>query len=80
MLGLVDDVGKYRVKGVGVFKGEQIVYMVFFVWNVSNLMSNLFFYLKESEDNEIVKSCVFYYEMEFIYLFMDGNGRMGRLW
>jgi Fic family protein len=49
-------------------------------WNVNLLMSNLFSYLKESEDNLIIKSCVFHYEMEFIHPFMDGNGRMGRLW
>jgi Fic family protein len=80
MSGLVDNAGKYRAKEVGVFKGEQIAHMAPPAWNVSNLMSNLFTYLKESEDNQIVKSCVFHYEMEFIHPFMDGNGRMGRLW
>jgi len=80
MSGLVDNAGKYRTKGVGIFKGEEIAHMAPPAWNVSNLMGNLFSYLKESEDNQIVKSCVFHYEMEFIHPFMDGNGRMGRLW
>ncbi|MCB9082319.1 MAG: Fic family protein [Lewinellaceae bacterium] len=80
MSGLVEDAGKYRTKGVGIFKGEEIAHMAPPAWNVRNLMGNLFSYLKESEDNLIVKSCVFHYEMEFVHPFMDGNGRMGRLW
>jgi Fic family protein len=43
-------------------------------------MKELFKYLKDSEDLTLIKSCVFHYEMEFIHPFLDGNGRMGRLW
>lgn len=80
MKGLIENPGEYRTKGVGIFKGEQVAHMAPPAWNVHNLMTNLFDYLKEGEDNLIIKSCVFHYEMEFIHPFMDGNGRMGRLW
>ena len=43
-------------------------------------MKDLFEYLKKSDEIELIKSCVFNYEMQFKHPFLDGNGRMGRLW
>ncbi len=80
MQGLVKDAGKLRTNSVGVFKGNQVAHLAPPAWNVENLMNVLFSYLSKSEDNLIIKSCVFHYEMEFIHPFKDGNGRMGRLW
>lgn len=80
MSGLVDMPGQFRTGSVGVIQGDRIAHLAPPGWNVDNLMTDLFRYLKEGEDNLIIKSCVFHYEMEFIHPFMDGNGRMGRLW
>ena len=80
MKGLVEKPGQFRTKSVGIFKGDQIAHMAPPAWNVNHLMKELFEYLSNGEDNLIIKSCVFHYEMEFIHPFMDGNGRMGRLW
>ena len=80
MKGLVEKPGQFRTKSVSIFKGDQIAHMAPPAWNVNHLMNELFQYLSSGEDNLIIKSCVFHYEMEFIHPFMDGNGRMGRLW
>ena len=80
MKGLVDNPGRYRTKGVGIVQGDKVAHLAPPGWNVSNLMGQLFDYLANSEDNLLIKSCVFHYEMEFIHPFYDGNGRMGRLW
>ncbi|MAN29223.1 MULTISPECIES: Fic family protein [Mesonia] len=80
MKNLIDDAGKYRKQGVGIAKGSKIEHLAPSFTNVPYLMKDLFEYLKKSEEIELIKSCVFHYEMEFIHPFLDGNGRMGRLW
>jgi Fic family protein len=47
---------------------------------VPQLMNDLFKWLKESDEHLLIKSCVFHYEFEFVHPFVDGNGRIGRLW
>jgi len=80
MNGLVPENGKYRKKGVGIMAGDRMAHMAPPAENVAHLMKDLFSYLKDSKEISLIKSCVFHYEMEFIHPFIDGNGRMGRLW
>ena len=80
MNGLIQSPGKYRTKGVGIVKGNIVEHIAPPAENVTYLMKDLFEYLKDSEELTLIKSCVFHYEMEFIHPFIDGNGRMGRLW
>ena len=47
MNGLVESAGKYRTKGVGVFKSEQVAHLAPPAWNVGHLMNSLFDYLKK---------------------------------
>lgn len=77
---LVEDAGCYRKKGVGIAKGNIIKHIAPPYENVPFLMKDLFDYLKKNKEIALIKSCVFHYEMEFIHPFLDGNGRMGRLW
>ena len=80
MNGLIESAGKYRKQGVGIVKGTSIEHVAPPFENVPHLMNDLFEYLKDSDELTLLKSCVFHYEMEFIHPFLDGNGRMGRLW
>lgn len=80
MKGLIENSGKYRTKGVGIVKGSKVEHVAPSYENVPFLMKDLFQYLKDKSEISLLKSCVFHYEMEFIHPFMDGNGRMGRLW
>jgi Fic family protein len=80
MESLIENAGKYRKQGVGIVKGSKVEHLAPPYENVPYLMKDLFEYLKKSDEIELIKSCVFHYEMEFIHPFLDGNGRMGRLW
>lgn len=80
MNGLIESAGKYRKQGVGIVKGTIVEHVAPPFENVPHLMKDLFEYVKDSDELTLIKSCVFHYEMEFIHPFLDGNGRMGRLW
>lgn len=80
MNGLIDTAGSYRKQGVGIVKGTHVEHVVPPQENVPFLMKDLFEYLNDPNELTLIKSCVFHYEMEFIHPFIDGNGRMGRLW
>ncbi len=80
MQSLIEDAGKLRNKNVGIVKGNKVEHIVPSGSMVTGLMNDLFTYLKEDKDIILIKSCVFHYEFEFIHPFIDGNGRMGRLW
>ena len=80
MQALVDHPGRYRSGGVGVFGEKGLVHLAPPADRVPMLMSDLFAWLKSSKDHLLIRSCVFHFEFEFIHPFIDGNGRMGRLW
>jgi len=77
---LIKEAGKYRKQAVGIVQGNNLAHIAPPYENVPFLMKDLFDYLKSTDELTLIKSCVFHYEMEFIHPFIDGNGRMGRLW
>ncbi len=72
--------GTFRTKDVGVGGSEGVVHVAPPYSQVPNLMHDLFDWIKSSEIHPLIKSSVFHYEFEFIHPFIDGNGRIGRLW
>lgn len=80
MMALVDDAGKFRRGGVGVFSDTGLVHMAPPAERVPQLIDDLFEWLAKADDHLLIRSCVFHYEFEFIHPFSDGNGRTGRLW
>ena len=80
MQALVDNAGNYRRGGVGVYGEKGLVHLAPPADKVPILMRDLFNWLKHSNDHLLIRSCVFHFEFEFIHPFIDGNGRMGRLW
>lgn len=80
MQGLVPENGRFRSRGVGIFDGDRLVHMAPPAELVPEHIANLFAWYEESSLHPLLKSAIFHYEFEFIHPFMDGNGRMGRMW
>lgn len=80
MNSLIENAGQFRSTAVGIIKGNNITHVAPPGNLVFSLMKELFDYLKNDKELLLIKSCVFHYEFEFIHPFIDGNGRMGRLW
>ncbi|MDR1981449.1 MAG: Fic family protein [Tannerellaceae bacterium] len=47
---------------------------------VPQLITDLFLWAKKTDIHPLIKSSIVHFEIEFIHPFMDGNGRIGRLW
>ena len=75
MKDLLSDAGSFRQTAVGVGK-----HLAPPARRVPALMTALFYWLNSSDEHPLIKSSVFHYEFEFIHPFIDGNGRLGRLW
>jgi Fic family protein len=80
MHGLVEDAGRFRLGGTGIYQGQKLVHMAPPPSQVPRLVGNLFGWLGTTEAHPLIASTAFHYEFEFIHPFSDGNGRMGRLW
>lgn len=80
MAALMDRPGEFRQRAAGVVKKGQLIHVAPPARLLPRQMKDLFTWLRKTKDHPLIKSCVFHYEFEFIHPFLDGNGRIGRLW
>ena len=78
MKGLMADPGSLRQGPVGVIRENNIFHEAPHWEKVELMMQALFLNLNEIDDHLLIKSSRFYYQLEHIHPFIDGNGRMGR--
>ncbi len=78
--GLVKDSGRFRSQGVGVFEDDKLIHAGANYSFVPKLIEDLFLWAKQADVHPLLKSSIVHFEIEYIHPFMDGNGRMGRLW
>ena len=74
--------GSFRHGDVGVFNGDQCIFMAPPPNLVPGLMSDLFSWMRKNQKkiHPLIMSGIFHYEFVFIHPFCDGNGRVARLW
>ena len=78
----VEESGRFRNHGEGVYDGDKCIFVAPSEKLVPKLMENLFTWMAENREvvHPLILSSVFHYEFLFIHPFSDGNGKMARLW
>ncbi|MEJ2283884.1 MAG: Fic family protein [Desulfobacterales bacterium] len=80
MTGLADDPGSLRQGPIGVIRENDVFHQAPDWEKVPSMIQALFHYLNKSDNHLLIKSSRFHFELEHIHPFLDGNGRIGRLW
>ena len=79
--GLVEELGMFRARPIGVVDNEgRVLHFGTLPQYVPDLVMELLDWVKSSDVHMLIRSCVFHYEFELIHPFADGNGRAGCLW
>lgn len=78
---LIDESGMFRSRPVGVVdQSGNVLHFGTLPQYVPDLVMQLLEWTEDSDLPMLIRSCVFHYEFELIHPFMNGNGRVGRLW
>ena len=78
---VLDGAGQFRERPAGVVDRDgRILHFGTLPQYIPALVTELLDWTRDSEVHPLIKSSVFHYEFELIHPFLDGNGRVGRLW
>ncbi len=77
--GLVEEPG-FRTVDVGIFEGDKLIYKAPEASSVAPMVEKLFEWCSRSELPIPIVASIAHFYIETIHPFVDGNGRMGRLW
>lgn len=80
LTGLSNRPGQYRQEGDAATAGGRTLHLAPPAARVPILMRNLCKRLQHPRFHPIITACIAHYELELIHPFIDGNGRLGRLW
>ncbi|MBL8952635.1 MAG: Fic family protein [Myxococcaceae bacterium] len=80
MKGLVERAGRFRTGNVGVMQGSKVAHVAPPPRLVKGQVEELLGWVRDAEVPLLIRSCVAHYELLFIHPFIDGNGRLARLW
>ena len=80
MAGLLDQPGQFRTGSVGIKRQGELIHIAPPPERIPTLIRELLAWLATTDLHPLVAGSVLHYELEFIHPFMDGNGRLGRLW
>ena len=80
MHGLIDRPRVLRTSNVGIKRGDDLVHIAPPSDQITFLLRDLLNWLETTTSHPLIASSIFHYEFEFIHPFVDGNGRLGRLW
>jgi len=80
MKGLIQPAGRLRARTVGVMQGSKVAHLAPPAHLVKGQVEALLRWVRDAEVPVLIRSCVAHHELLFIHPFMDGNGRLARLW
>ncbi|MBS0285809.1 MAG: Fic family protein [Proteobacteria bacterium] len=81
MIDLDAESGQWRKSEVQILEGKKIVHTPPLPKEISMMMKQVFSYIRGNKQiSWLLKACILHYGIQYIHPFIDGNGRIGRIW